>query len=343
MRRTELQPRCHHGFPVDPGSFGAAPSAPGRRGPSRPLDAFEPARPSVESAARASSGPRARRAAAPLGPLQAGYEAQPAAAKQAALWSAIQGSAWPELPGLHDERPLGDKLGDVMAFMGRKHLDPVFDTVGDVRPPRRKLVQTHGATAKVRFEAEGEHPFTGMFATGGPGIVRLSLATDERKYSPAVALKLLADGRESQNVLAGTSFDPQDSKDFFRDEASNLLPDPKSWALRAMNVLAGFIARPTERPIEGLAHYGADGRDVRAPVAPRQIYLVPGEGVGFADDTQKDFRAELAELPPGTVLYEVWARAEGSEDRVRIGRLRLESSFVASEFGDRELFFKHAR
>ena len=51
-----------------------------------------------------------------------------------------------------------------------------------------------GTVAAIRFVADGEHPFTGIFATGAVGFMRASLAVGMPNYSPAAALKFLLDG-----------------------------------------------------------------------------------------------------------------------------------------------------
>jgi hypothetical protein len=58
--------------------------------------------------------------------------------------------------------------------------------------------------------------------------------------------------------------------------------------------------------------------------------------------TEEDFRTILARIPPDTLLYRVYARTARSEAQIHVGSVTTESSFVASEFGDRVLAFKHA-
>ncbi len=57
----------------------------------------------------------------------------------------------------------------------------------------------------------------------------------------------------------------------------------------------------------------------------------------------KDVRLGLAQIPAGTVLFRVKARASAAAEPELIGSLAIESQFVASEFGDRALFFQHMR
>ncbi len=57
----------------------------------------------------------------------------------------------------------------------------------------------------------------------------------------------------------------------------------------------------------------------------------------------EDVRLGLAQIPAGTVLFHVKARESEAAVAEVIGSLKTESSFVASEFGDRSLFFQHMR
>ncbi len=88
-----------------------------------------------------------------------------------------------------------------------------------------------------------------------------------------------------------------------------------------------------------------EGREQAAPRSPYQIHLrSPPGGVHFDAASSLDFRAELAaRLQPGDVVYDVHARGRGAEAETRIARVRLESAFVASTFGDRRLSFGPTR
>ncbi len=54
-------------------------------------------------------------------------------------------------------------------------------------------------------------------------------------------------------------------------------------------------------------------------------------------------RLALAELPKGTILYNVHVRESANSDLALLGELVTESEFVASEYGDKQLFFQHMR
>ena len=62
------------------------------------------------------------------------------------------------------------------------------------------------------------------------------------------------------------------------------------------------------------------------------------------NNTSKDMRTALAQVPSGTTLYSMHLM-ESPEDEtgVKVGTLVTESEMVASKFGDDDLFFKHMR
>jgi G3E family GTPase len=55
-----------------------------------------------------------------------------------------------------------------------------------------------------------------------------------------------------------------------------------------------------------------------------------------------DFRSLLADIPSRSLLYRMYGKASRSAKQVYIGSVTTESGFVASEFGDRILAFRHA-
>ena len=50
----------------------------------------------------------------------------------------------------------------------------------------------------------------------------------------------------------------------------------------------------------------------------------------------------LAQIPSETPLYRMYGKVSAEAKKVYIGTIRLESPFVASEFGDHILAFQHA-
>ena len=163
---------------------------------------------------RARSGSTTRRGTGPTSPE---YREAPAGEKQAALWGLISATPYQPLPSA---RVTNSQT--VRRLAKRAFLREAFEKDDEVRPPRAKAFHTFGTVAKMRFEADGEHPYTGIFNTGAVGFVRASLAVGMPNYSPAAAFKFLLDGpHPSQNLLVHQSLDKQASRDFFERASTN--------------------------------------------------------------------------------------------------------------------------
>src|SRR5262245_38011168 len=109
-----------------------------------------------------------------------------ARAKQEITWTFISKSPDEPLPSMHTSH-----LQTLSRLINGAFLRKAFVQDDDVRPPRTKAFHAFGTTAKVHFVADGTHPFTGMFATGGVGFMRASLAVGMPKYSPAASFKFM--------------------------------------------------------------------------------------------------------------------------------------------------------
>jgi len=272
------------------------------------------------------------------------YRGASAAEKQNALWQAVLDTRYPSLPPIRFSY-MWSVLRGAIIFTLRKP----FVTVSDVRPPRAKLFHPWGTAAKMRFIADGDHQYTGLFKTGARGLVRLSLAMDVTRYSPGGGFKFLVDGQPSQNLVAVPGLDPFESHDFFGPPLTNVLAAPtrppfsRGWIFSY--TWMSTVANPVVQPLGHLAEVTARGEKVTDAKAPYRVYLRPAQGIGFDPKTTYDFREELTKsIPEGTTIYRMYGIAEqGSVDEVYLGRVVTESSFVAAFFVDRLLAFEHAR
>ena len=108
-----------------------------------------------------------------------------------------------------------------------------------------------------------------------------------------------------------------------------------------------FFSRASLQPRRlSIDHFVAghlDGTQVdeSARRRPGRLDFVPHDDVRgvFRGRHDADFRSVLAELGPGTRLYDVVA-VEGADHTHPLGSLRMTSEFVDSAVGDR-LFFRH--
>ena len=272
------------------------------------------------------------------------FRAASARDKQEILWNFISKLPYAELPSAHTS-----DMQTMSRLIKRAFLRKAFVQDDDVRPPRTKAFHAFGTAAKVRFVADGAHPFTGMFATGGVGFMRASLAVGMPKYSPAASFKFLLDGpHPSENLLLHQSLDTQASRDFFERAPTNHTLAPTMFPNTLMLPLLRFWLSPISHPIElqRLDHLAAvtnDGTVVERPVAPELVYLYGADEVRNDPASTEDFRSLLAEHPRrARCSTGCTARRRATPGKIYIGSITSESAFVASEFGDNILAFRHA-
>ena len=93
--------------------------------------------------------------------------------------------------------------------------------------------------------------------------------------------------------------------------------------------------------VNHVATVDRNGTEVHNVISPYQIFFQPADGLHL-NDTAADFRAELAKIPLGTKLYDVFATMnEHVTKPILVGSVITESPFIASEYSDRKLYFQH--
>ena len=214
---------------------------------------------------------------------------------------------------------------------------------------REKLVHALGAVAKVEFLPDASTPYTGMFK-GGVGVIRMSLAKDPGAdgFVPGVALKLMSDGIPSANMEVMLSIDGQGANfDFFANTFSNIIPDAVGFGSKIIvNIFSKVSATPGHLDVNGFAAQDRRGRAVSAPVAPAQVFFVPAASVRAVprrNSPDVDFREDLAAIPDGSTLYDVYGAHAVGEAPSHIGTVITRSEVISSRFGDEGLFFKHEK
>jgi hypothetical protein len=272
----------------------------------------------------------------------AGYRAVTAAAKRDLLWEAVSRNPYATLPPTRFSM-----LQMVSDLLNRRELRRAFEVEDDIRPPRAKLFHPFGTVAKVRFEPEPGHPFTGLFATGGPGLARLSVALDQTNYSPSAAFKVFVDGQPSQNILLDQALERQSSGDFFERAPTNITIEPtipplsRIWPVVKWWLSA--IAPPMHQYLDSVAARAGDGTSVLGPVAPHRVLFIAPPELREDPADRTDFREKLARIPAGTILYRMYGMTSSDDvDKTLVWTVRTESAFVASSFGDHILSLRHA-
>ncbi|MDX5298302.1 MAG: peroxidase, partial [Gammaproteobacteria bacterium] len=237
--------------------------------------------------------------------------------------------------------------------------------VSDVTPPGyEKPLHPRAAVARVAFVPSATTPYTGLFKGAEEGLLRLSVTGDpaDRGFAPGLALKLFVDGKPSENIAALYTLSGQGSNyDFFANEMSNYVSPEVNESLGTTVLFSLVSTKPTLVMANAMAKVTQQGQTVSSPKAPTQIYFVPNKDLkGLFPKTAHDFRQDLLQLPEGVKVYDVYATSKEiktsifpsinrsyANDRrasaVKIGELVARSTFVASEFGDSGIFFKHQR
>lgn len=216
---------------------------------------------------------------------------------------------------------------------------------------KTKLIHTYGAVAKVNFRITRETKYTGLFKSGAPGIIRFSLAQLGGSYTPGLALKLLVDGEKSQNIFAMHSLEGQGNNyNFFANDFESKIAEPVSNNLKllgqrfklAIIELGSSHGDPTLQSATDLAEVTTKGEVVNKPLSPYSLIFEANTKAQMSSE-MGDLRLRLQQAPylPGLVLYKVFVRAFENAPKEELGEVILESVFVASEYGDTQLFFQH--
>ncbi len=280
----------------------------------------------------------------------AGYSAKSAAAKQALLLELNEQQRYTGV------LPTASANGwDFLAATTNRFLHLTFLHDADFFPQgRKKVIHPYGSVAGVEWVAEPGVPYTGFFQTGGVGVARLSRTAMDGNFAPGVSLKMLVDGQTSVNFLTGKSLDGSATNfEFFDFDLSNILPNPHNPALilgqlifkKALWTLPSPPENELTLPLHEAASIHGDGTRVANPIVPHEMVLLPTQQAKDAWDAapqSDDFRDRLVAIPAGTPLYRVVVR-ERDGMFVSAGYLRSTSEFIASAFGDKQLFFKHQR
>lgn len=268
----------------------------------------------------------------------------PAVEKQTLLWNEITQS--------HEEEPLpklsGTGFSGVLEKLkGLFYLSPTFDYISDELPEGRvKIIHANGAVAKIAFIPETNHPFTGIYQTGALGLARFSLAAPpaDDSYIPGMAIKLFISENPSVNLHVMNRLEGQKGNwNYFAKDFSNKIAHPSGWTLKAIEKIFEWTRDPAnDLPLWHLAAWTSEGKYKDIPVYPERIFFSPTASVQqiIPANSREDFRSSLLQVPFGPI-YEVYGTYKGNQ--YHIGTIMLESKILASNYGDKNLFFQHQR
>jgi hypothetical protein len=286
-----------------------------------------------------------------------GYDQLSACQKQEVLWSKIKATTHQSLPKLH-------KFGFPQLFgMTVQELKIKEERHADFAPKGwKKFLHRRGAMAKVKFIPTEENKYTGIFASADCALIRLSLTyrpKGKRDVAPGLALKVLRDKHHSANLSALYTLEGQNKDfNFFKNPLSNIVPLGDSLGLKVVHSLFRKVSRyPEEILLEDMAAVSEQGDKSKNPAAPRQLFFVPNPNLNFSS-AEHDVRQDFLSIAAGTSLYKVFAVSDDKkkfdyqeyqksdiskflDDSIQIGEVITTSEFVASEFGDTGIFFRH--
>jgi hypothetical protein len=282
------------------------------------------------------------------------FEASSACAKQHYLWERIQQSKHQTLPKFEN---MG--LGQLTA-MGMQRLSLKATLDSDFAPQGWvKYLHRRGSMAKVKIVSTSDR-YTGVFKGAECALLRLSLTYNpvgNKAVAPGLALKVLRDGYRSANISALVAMDGQGKDfDFFSRPMSNILPPGSGFGTKLVHNLFSRVSKWPEELLAGdMARVDTHGASEGRPVGPRQLFFVPNPDLGFSS-SEHDVRDDFAKIRRGTVIYQIKALPERGfdylnfteadaaallRDAEHVADIVTTSEFIASQFGDEGIFFRH--
>ena len=275
--------------------------------------------------------------------LPADYQLFTADEKQNLLWDFVNESQYAP-----DKLPTsGPSIFDILKLLNAKFLSKSFTHQSDLmQKGRKKLVHPLGSVAKARFIPATFHLFGGLYRQEVPLIIRLSTAS-ANSFIPGIAVKFLRDSKASLNVVAMKGLESVEPNcNPFGFEFSNIIPKPSSGLFKTL--LSKF-----QKGVE-LAHgKGTDATNLKVShlakednftgLYPYELIFKPSRATTLKTNfsCDRDWRNVIRELRPQETIYLVKGRLLPETKPVTIGKIILESDFVASKFGDEQLYFQH--
>jgi hypothetical protein len=231
-----------------------------------------------------------------------------------------------------------------------------------------KAIHRRAVVAKVFFKPVSLTPYTGIFAEDSIGLLRASLTykPNKRGVAPGIALKFFIDHQQSRDASFLTGLESHGQNyNFFAKPFSNMVPKSQdfgarfvSWLFKRVSKKSNFIS------VKHFSEIRPGGELVPASMIKSlaQIFLqtcASNNDLKFTELPKRDIRIDLMQLKSGECILDVFAREDERQEDYEnftqaksdkyfqqaklIGKIILESSFVASQFGDDQLFFRHQR
>lgn len=289
------------------------------------------------------------------------YQNLTAKEKQNILWSQISANPYP-LDKFPPNLPDDDRLLDV------KFLTEVFiGTSDELAVGRPKIISPFGIACKSELVISPDSPYTGIYKSGGVGILRLSSngGAQGARLTPFLAVKVLVNGQRSQNMHTGynvtgqitgntTSYWSNPYSTGYDVSTVDPLPFIVKFAQTLQDVVDQLDGGPLDRPVN-IGNLGQveqssvtwDGKAVpKADVrAPWLVQFQPNPAFAKFAQTEPNYSAQLIkQIPADSMLFTVHALRSPCDDKYqKIGELWCRSGLTASNYEDQVLRFQQSR
>ncbi|MES2767844.1 MAG: hypothetical protein V4596_01755 [Bdellovibrionota bacterium] len=267
--------------------------------------------------------------------LPKNYKNLSAKDKQSLIWEKVSQKPYETLPKLTAQLFL-QALGSPNLL----NLKPTLDHNSDEIPfGRIKFIHTYGSCALVEWKPV-ENTYTGMFQSGGLGIVRMGWAAPPQLvgYIPGMAVKLFIDKSSSVNLQLMNSLDGQgENANYFSEIFSNKIAEPKKFIIRVLgNIFKLATKNPFYLPVDHLARINSQGLLTKETNFPEVLSFKPRHSNWIPSNSKTDLRDTLLYIEPSEVLYDIY-----DDKSALIATLEMKTRFVNSAYCDRKLFFRH--
>lgn len=265
------------------------------------------------------------------------------------LWTQVQATQYHRLPNYDT---FGDSVvEDLLGYIPSQILGAFTNNSDVLVLGRQKIIHKIGSVALVDFNPASKKylPFK--------GIIRLSNAVNpEQAVYPSFSLKIPLDYNvRSINLNIGKSFDGQmfqnnfngvKNFNFFHHHPnypfSNEIPTTTysklgktfKWIFDRAHPHANYV------PVTDLYKVMKEGQH-----APRRLVFIAPEPLRdlMSPHRNQDVRSVFSGIPVGTVLFKVYESRGLGDPGIYIGDLVTRSEFIASQFGDKRLYFRHEK
>jgi len=247
------------------------------------------------------------------------------------------------------KEPLGFYSMMGMSGVFFERMAPSFELKGDELPHnRKKYIHTVGKVAKAKYVSTGDHPFTGVFEGCDNVIIKGSSVKEQDhiilNFTPGLGIKFLRDGAESANLLTMYSVNGQKSRNFFKNDMSNHIPDPKGLLLNSLALKFSTETNYIQAlGLKDLSEIDCKGKKIEPHKYPFKLIFKPNKELRnkYSDTDKINYMDQLGNVASGTMIYEVWAVENPNNPERKIGEIITKSEMVASRWGDESLFFRH--